>query len=352
MDLLITYPKLSGNGGIETVLSSLLTNYFDKDIGIQLFLPGGTEDTLWIRNIPGHSKNIELHNYKTKIGQIIDTLKYILKVRPKIVIVMSKSQIIAAALARVFVKNMKILSWNHFSLTVTSSNKNLWLFKLCDAHLSISSGISRQLIELGINEDSIHTIYNPIVNSHHMIHRSKSNVHEIYYIGRIQFQEQKNISELFKILSGLTGSWHLNVIGTGKADDMDRLKILASHLKIENRINWLGWIEKPWDKIESADAVVLTSNYEGLPMTLCEAIAHGIPVFSSNCKTGPEDIIRSGENGELYELHNISDGVKKLEMTLNSSNYDDVNKISDTANRFFESTYYNRFQSIVHSFLQ
>lgn len=352
LDILVTYPKLSGIGGIETVLTGLLNNYEKENVTFRLFLPGGTTDKRWLNRIPGRYKSIVLHNKKSVISQLLDTFIYIMWHRPKIVIVMSKSQILACYFAKIFNFKMKIISWNHFSINITRSSKILWLFKLCDAHLSISSGISKQLIKLGIDENRVFTIYNPIKNPESLIPRTDGDISKLYYIGRIQYEKQKNMKELLEILSRIESAWHLTIIGTGNLEEIDQLKSLSVTLKIEEYITWLGWTENPWKVIKNADAVVLSSNFEGLPMVLCESIAHGIPAFSSNCETGPEDIVIDGCNGELYELHDINSGKKHLERILKSRlKYTDTKKISKTVSKFSEKEYFLRFKRIMSSFL-
>jgi UDP-D-galactose:(glucosyl)LPS alpha-1,6-D-galactosyltransferase len=84
------------------------------------------------------------------------------------------------------------------------------------------------------------------------------------------------------------------------------LKKLALELGISDRIEWTGWVHNPWAAIKAVSALVLTSQYKGFPMVLIESLIRGIPCLSSDCPTGPADIIIPGENGWLYPLHNIS----------------------------------------------
>ncbi|MFC6294117.1 glycosyltransferase [Lactiplantibacillus daoliensis] len=353
LDILVTYPKLSGNGGIETVLTSLLNSYEKNNRSIQLFLPGGSEQVDWIQSVHDSEKKIKLKNSKTLFGQLIATFIYVLYMNPKVVIVLSKGQIMACFLAKIFNRKLKIVSWNHFSLDVTRSKKLLRVFKLCDAHLSISSGISKQLAKLGIEEEKIYTIYNPIKKVTNSIPRSVGNVHQVYYIGRVQFTGQKNLSELFKVLAGLKNlKWHLTIIG-GETDlDKEKLLNLATELQITANISWLGWVKSPWEHVKSADALVLTSNFEGLPMILCEGIAHGIPVMSSDCETGPVDIVDNNVNGYLYHLHDVQDGTQKLARLLRSrKKFSDTGSICKTAEKFSESEYFTRFDSLITSLI-
>ena len=59
-------------------------------------------------------------------------------------------------------------------------------------------------------------------------------------------------------------------------------------------------------------ALLLTSRFEGFGLVLVEAISHGIPVISSDCETGPRDIVVEGINGYLYKPGDLKEFVEKV----------------------------------------
>lgn len=127
----------------------------------------------------------------------------------------------------------------------------------------------------------------------------------IYLRWKAPERRAKNVSELINILGSVKQyKWHLTVIGTGT--DMNLLKKQACDYQIDNQITWMGWQSNPWKCVKTADLLFLTSKFEGFPMILLEAMAQGIPCFSSNCPTGPEDIIQEGINGSLYDSEILS----------------------------------------------
>ena len=108
--------------------------------------------------------------------------------------------------------------------------------------------------------------------------------------------------------------WNIKLIGDGI--DHDMIVKLAEDLKIYNHIEWTGWKENPWDYVDEASALILTSDLEGFGLVVVEALARGIPVISTSCG-GPTYMIKDGVNGWLIER---GDYLKLAEL---------INKIQD-----------------------
>ena len=78
---------------------------------------------------------------------------------------------------------------------------------------------------------------------------------------------------------------------------------------------FLGFVENPHAIMASADLFLLTSDYEGLPNALIEAQALGVPAISTDCPTGPREIVEEGVTGLLVpvrDAHALSAAVSKL----------------------------------------
>ena len=156
--------------------------------------------------------------------------------------------------------------------------------------------------------------------------------------------------ELFSALSGVHGDRKLHIVGSGDDSEIKKLTSLAHDLKIDDKIMWHGWQSSPWNYIEqeikNVSALILTSAYEGLPMVLCEANSYGIYTVSSDCPTGPADIIRPYVNGELYP---VGDN-KKLADILNKivSGETEINHtvIKNSISPFYEDKYLARVSDI------
>lgn len=111
---------------------------------------------------------------------------------------------------------------------------------------------------------------------------------------------QKNFSLLIAAFAAATRSrpeWHLTIAGEGP--ERQHLTELARSLDVGDRVHLPGVIRNPWCALGRADLFALTSNFEGFPNALAEAMARGLPVVATDCPTGPADIIRSQVDGLL-----------------------------------------------------
>ena len=92
----------------------------------------------------------------------------------------------------------------------------------------------------------------------------------------------------------------LVILGEGHLEH--KLRDLAKGLGLEQDVVFLGWQKNPFKFLAYSKVFVLSSLWEGFPNTLLEAMALGLPVISTDCPSGPNEIIKHGENGFLIRL--------------------------------------------------
>lgn len=309
MNCAIVTPTLGGFGGEETVITKVCNSEFlkDKRVKISLIILGKSLNDNWLKKIKAKTY---VSNSENEVYNFNVLRKLIKKEKIETVLCLSEKSIIFSYIIRKlpFYNHFTIFSWIHFDL----SKVNTKFLKLADHHLAISNSISNQLQEFNIaDEHQISVIFNPIDHSNLLIKKSRSN--KFIYVGRITFKGQKNLKELIDGLAQCSlEEWSLSIIGDGKDVRQCQDYINSYYPHISSRIKWLGWIANPWEIINDATSLILTSEYEGLAMVLLESVANGLPCLASDCR-GTSDIIKPGVNGELYHLGNLNDFNEKLQ---------------------------------------
>jgi GalNAc-alpha-(1->4)-GalNAc-alpha-(1->3)-diNAcBac-PP-undecaprenol alpha-1,4-N-acetyl-D-galactosaminyltransferase len=97
--------------------------------------------------------------------------------------------------------------------------------------------------------------------------------------------------------------WTLTILGEGEM--RAELEELCTELKLEDRVFMPGTIKNIDAHLRKADIFALTSRFEGFPVTLCEAMACGVPVIATDCLSGPREIIHNGIDGMLVVPENV-----------------------------------------------
>lgn len=115
----------------------------------------------------------------------------------------------------------------------------------------------------------------------------------------------KNILELKKRIP------NLKVIMPGRGVQLKEMKILAVNLEVDDIIWFPGYRKDINLLCAISDLYVTTSRQEGLPISVIEAMASGLPIVASSIR-GQTDAVLPGRNGELYQLDNNADFVEKI----------------------------------------
>jgi len=186
------------------------------------------------------------------------------------------------------------------------------LYKKVDSIFTNSLGTMNSLNQdFGIDRNKIKVVYNPLDLG--KIKNSCQDDLELEYkeifknpviinVGRLTKQKgQDDLIRSFKIIKKEIPESKLVILGEGELKR--KLKRLVKKLGLEENVFFLGWQKNPFKFISQSKVFVLSSLWEGLPNTLMEAMACGTPVVSTDCPSGPDEIIDNNENGILVPLN-------------------------------------------------
>ena len=117
----------------------------------------------------------------------------------------------------------------------------------------------------------------------------------------------------------------LVIIGKGK--EFINLKNFIISNKLNNKVKLVGYKANAYNFIKKCDIFVLTSKYEGLPNVLLEAQFFKKYIISSNCPTGPKEILLNGKAGDLFKIgdykkladyiNNYKSNIRKIKKKIN-----------------------------------
>lgn len=160
----------------------------------------------------------------------------------------------------------------------------------------------------------------------------------IITVGRlIEQKNQKLLIEAFNEIKNEFPEYTVKIYGIGPLEGM--LKNLIIEKKLENRVFLMGIKKCAMYEVNNNDIFVLTSDYEGFPNVLVEAMATGMPVISSDFKTGvARDLITNEVNGYLFEVGNRRQLANCMRELINRrSEFDDIGrKNREIAERYRE----------------
>ena len=157
---------------------------------------------------------------------------------------------------------------------------------------------------------------------------------EIVSVGRLCTQKNhKMLIEAFSKIHNKYPDYKLIIYGEG--DLRESLENLIKEKHLENR-SFLPGIENDIkSKIYNSSLFILSSNYEGMPNALMEAMALGLPVISTDCPCGgPKFLIDKGKNGILVKVGDIDDLANKMEMILENETF--AGKLGESASKISE----------------
>jgi len=203
-----------------------------------------------------------------------------------------------------------------------------------DDVVAVSHGVAKDMSQVtGLPPEKIQVIYNPVVTPE-MLEKAKEPVEHSWFsaeqppviLGVGRLMEQKDFPTLiraFNIVRQVRPA-RLMILGSGR--ERSRLDALVQELGLENHVAMLGFVKNPYAYIARSAVFALSSKWEGLPTVIVEAIALGTPVVSTDCRSGPNEILAHGKYGSLVPVGD-SEAMAKSILNVLSGKFPSVDSI-------------------------
>ena len=184
------------------------------------------------------------------------------------------------------------------------------LYRWADEIIAVSSGVADDLSKtISLPRDRIRVIHNPVVVpelfelakepvDHLWLQQSKPPT--ILAVGRLE--PSKDYPTLLRALARVLGELSVQLIVLGEGGERSKLEGLIQELSLKEHVDLYGFAENPFAFMSKARLLVLPSTFEGFGNVIVEALALNLPVVSTNCPTGPAEILEQGRFGRLVPV--------------------------------------------------
>ncbi len=280
------------------------------------------------------SENKELYVPKIKLNTLIEGKKEYIKQslraagllrkylrRNEIDILVSSSEMLVpyCYLAVVGLK-IPFACWTHtpaLSYDETILQKPFkWIASKKAAYIIALTKDNRDTWKTKYNIDNVVEIPNPIDPGINRNHCYDIDSRKIVSVGRICYQKNyETLIEVAKIAFAKATGWEWDIYGDGK--DRQNIERLITENGLESSVILKGNVSNMYELYKNYAMQVMTSRFEGFPMTLLEGMANGLPLLGFDVP-GVGEVIKNGENGYLVDPFNASDMAEKILGLINS----------------------------------
>jgi glycosyltransferase involved in cell wall biosynthesis len=188
-----------------------------------------------------------------------------------------------------------------------------FLYKRADHITVVTKAMIAEIVKhTGVAEARVSAIYNPVIDDD-FLRQSNEKTSELHpwfelsdrrvilAVGRLDVQKGfDTLLAAFSILASSDDSAYLIILGEGK--HRAQLEALRKKLGLIQRVAFPGFATNPYPSMKRASLFVLSSMSEGLPGVLVQAMACGTQVVSTDCPTGPREILEDGKWGALVPV--------------------------------------------------
>jgi GalNAc-alpha-(1->4)-GalNAc-alpha-(1->3)-diNAcBac-PP-undecaprenol alpha-1,4-N-acetyl-D-galactosaminyltransferase len=305
-------------GGAERVVSTLANQWAMENFEITLCL---TTNNIVKFNI---HKNVKINS----LPQSCNLLHKLLNIRALIKQNSAKNVIsflphinILVLIASLFLKKNIIISERihpkFYKKFYFIRILRFFLYGICTKIVFQTESSRNSLFYLGKNKNNEYVIPNPcdekFINSS-IAYENKL----IINVGR--FTQQKRQSLLINIFSEIhknNNDWKLLIVGSGELKPLLVNQIIK--LNLTESVQLLDSTTDLLELYKKASIFSLTSEFEGFPNTLMEAMAMGLPSISFDCLSGPRELTNDGENSFLINMNNLDEYKSGLEILIKSN---------------------------------
>lgn len=327
--------SLSG-GGAERITLNLAQSM--AEIGYPVDLVLAKAEGPYLSQVPDSVRLVDLGVSRSLIGipsltSLPALVRYLHQEQPQALIAAMLQSNIVALWARCLTRvSTRIVVCEHNTLSKNVQVKQYWkrpvmplairsFYPWADGIVAVSKGVADDLARTtGLERDRIQVIYNPVVTPEMRAKAQATPQHPwfepgqppvILAVGR--FVQQKDFPSLIRAFAQVRKTHSARLMILGEGEERPALEALIAQLDLSDDVALPGFVDNPYAYMARAAVFALSSRWEGLPTVLIEALYCGAAVVSTDCPSGPEEILKNGQYGRLVPVGDITALASALE---------------------------------------
>lgn len=349
--VLILLPSLKFGGG-ERVSLNLASEMKRRGISVEILVM--KKEGEFLLEAEKEFSIIDLKCFKTFVLPF-KLIHYIYKNNPDVLISNFWKLNLCSSILKILFPSLTLILWEHsppsrtpFSPTWLYALTASFFYRFANNIVAVSGGVQKDIVRITIGlSKKIIVIYNPItppkIILDHRVINEPNHTPQIISIGRLE--EEKNVKLLINAFAIVLASIDAKLCIVGDGSLRDPLMALCLEKNIAQHVRFVGFTDTPYRYIMQSDLLVMSSNFEGLPTVIVEALYCGISVVSTDCPTGPREILNDGEYGTLVPLNDEQAMANAILFELKNKRFSTVQKAA--ANRFLPVNAVDQFLKLM-----
>ena len=309
-------PSLEG-GGAEQLNTTLANEFAKRELSVDLVVVDGTGR---LRRLVADDVRIVVLGSRRCMTSVPHFCRYLSRERPDVVVATMRAGIVALLANRIARGHRRTLVRIESSYTIQYRQTDAvgrslvrlhaWLLPSADAVVTSSKGAAADIAHLSPKAAAkVRAIYDPIFKprildlaGQPVPHRwlREAAVPVVISVGRLS--PEKDLRTLLRAFAEVVKARPARLLIVGEGPERAELVRTAEALGIADAVDMPGFQDNPFAFVGRARALVLSSDGEGLPAVLIEALACGTPVVSTMCGSGPKEILEDGKWGRLVPV--------------------------------------------------
>ncbi len=314
-------PNLSG-GGAERVMTYLANGLVDR---------GHQVDMLLIEKQGPYLADLSTKVHVTDLGargvrsSILPLARYLRTKKPEVLLSaldhVNIGALLAKRLARAATRVIPTVHISHSQVKIHHRGIHHRIVRAllrltypwADAIVAVSKGTADDMIRTsGVPERLVRVIYNPVITQEIKVLAEQPLDYPwfgpgeppvILAMGRLT--EQKAFGTLIRAFSLVQKDYACRLLILGEGPDRKMLEGLVDELDLTDKVSLPGFVRNPFNYMARCSLFVLSSAWEALPTVLIEALSLGTPVVSTDCPSGPREILYGGQYGRLVPVGDV-----------------------------------------------